>query len=198
MRSHKTPSKKTLPEAVNDAKYLYKTVELWTCDEHRIGLIPRLRRIWAPKGQRPIVKVQTQYEWLYLYAFVRPQTGDTIWYILPEVSTVAFQAVLDNFANARAASETPHILLVLDQAPWHMSKDLRLPIGLEFLPTPPYSPELQPAEHLWELSDEPLVNRSFDTLDQLQDILSKQCVSLIQQPERIKALTLFHWWPIIV
>lgn len=198
MRSHKTPSKKTLPEAVTAAQYLYKTVELWTCDEHRIGLIPRLRRIWAPKGQRPIVKVQTQYEWLYLYAFVRPQTGDTIWYILPEVSTVAFQAVLDNFAKARAASDTLHVLLVLDQAPWHMSKDLRLPPGLETLPLPPYSPELQPAEHLWELSDEPLVNRSFDNLDQLQDILSKQCVSLIQQPERIKPLTLFHWWPIIL
>jgi transposase len=197
MRWSKTSSKKTLPEAVNDAKYLYKTVELWTCDEHRVGLIPRLKRIWAPQGQRPIVKVQTHYEWLYLYAFVRPQTGESVWYILPEVSTVAFQAVLDNFAKARSASQDTHLLLVLDQAPWHMSKELVLPSGLETLPLPPYSPELQPAEHLWELSDEPLVNRSFDHLDQLQDILSKQCVSLIQQHERIKALTLFHWWPII-
>jgi hypothetical protein len=197
MRSPKKFSKKTLPEAVHDAKCLYKTVELWTWDEHRVGLIPRLRRIWAPKGQRPIVKVQTQYEWLYLYAFVRPQTGETVWYILPEVSTVAFQALLDNFAKARAVSEEAHLLLVLDQAPWHISKELVLPTGLETLPLPPYSPELQPAEHLWELSDEPIVNRSFDTLDQLQNTLSQQWVALIQQSQRIKAHTLFHWWPII-
>lgn len=198
MRWRKTCSKKTLPEAVSDAQYLYKTVELWTCDEHRIGLIPRLKRIWAPKGKRPIVKVQTKYEWLYLFAFVRPQTGETIWYILPECHTVAFQIVLDHFAKARAASEDKHILLVLDQAPWHMSKALNLPTGLETIPLPPYSPELQPAEQLWQLSDETLVNRSFQTLDQLQDSLSEQCVRLIHQPERIKNLTLFHWWPLIL
>jgi DDE superfamily endonuclease len=191
-------SKKTLPQAVEDAKYLYKMVELWTCDEHRIGLIPRLKRIWAPKGQRPIVTVQTKYEWLYLFAFVRPQTGETIWYILPECTTAAFQVVLDNFAKARAASEDTHILLVHDQAPWHMTQKLVLPTGLESVPLPPYSPELQPAERLWELSDETIVNHSFLDLDSLQRTLSKQCVALIQQPHRIKALTLFHWWPIIL
>jgi DDE superfamily endonuclease len=197
MKVLRTSSKKTLPEAVEDAKHLYKSVELWTCDEHRVGLIPRLKRIWAPKGERPIVKVQTQYEWLYLFAFVRPQTGETIWYILPECNTQAFQIVLDNFAKDRAASEDNHILLVLDQAPWHTSKDLQLPNGLETIPLPPYSPELQPAEHLWHLSDETIVNHSFTTLDQLQDSLAAQCLRLIQQPQRIKDLCLFHWWPLV-
>ena len=182
---------------MSDAQYLYKTVELWSCDEHRIGLIPRLKRIWAPKGNRPLVKVQTQYEWLYLFAFVRPQTGETIWYILPECTTEAFQIVLDNFAKDRSTSEDKHLLLVLDQAPWHTSKDLNLPTGLETLLLPPYSPELQPAEHLWHLSDETIVNRSFHTLDQLQNSLDQQCVRLTHQPQRIKDLCLFHWWPVI-
>jgi DDE superfamily endonuclease len=197
MRLLRNASKKTLPQAVEDATYLYKTVELWTCDEHRVGLIPRLKRIWAPKGQRPIVKVQTQYEWLYLFAFVRPQTGETVWYILPECNTRAFQRVLDNFAKDRAASEDNHVLLVLDQAPWHTSKDLTLPTGLETLLLPPYSPELQPAELLWNLSDDTIVNRSFQNLDQLQETLSEQCVRLIHQPQRIKDLCLFHWWPLV-
>ena len=197
MRWPKTASKKTLPQAVEDAKYLYKTVELWSCDEHRVGLIPRLKRSWAPKGQRPIVKVQSQYEWLYLFAFVQPQTGETVWYILPECNTDAFQLVLDSFAKARATSDDHHVLLVLDQAPWHMSKNLTLPLGLEPIPLPPYSPELQPAEHLWELSDETLVNHSFQNLDQLQKSLDEQCVRLIHQPQRIKNLCLFHWWPLV-
>lgn len=163
-----------------------------------MGLLPCLRRIWAPKGERPIVKVNPTYEWLYLYAFVQPQTGKTIWYILPELNTVAFQIVLANFAKAVAASADKHILLMLDQAPWHTAKALELPQGIERVLQPAYSPELQPAERLWLLSDETLINQSFTSLDALQQVLCDQCVSLMDQPERVKAHTLYHWWPLIV
>jgi hypothetical protein len=196
MRLLKKSSKKTLPEAVRDAQYCYKQVELWVCDEHRIGLIPCLRRIWAPKGERPIIKVQTKYEWLYLYAFVQPQTGKTLWYILPELSTQAFQIVLKHFTKTLKTSSPKHILLVLDQAPWHKAQRV-LPKGLELIFQPPYSPELQPSEHLWQLSDEPLYNTSSHKLDLLQTTPSEQCERLMKQPDRVKALTLFHWWPVI-
>ena len=140
MKLSRNPSKK-LPEIVKEAQSLYPEVELWACDEHRIGLIPSLRRIWAPKGERPVVTIHPRYEWLYLYAFVQPQTGKTIWAILPEVNTQVFQLVLEHFAKTVAASDNKHILLVLDQAPWHTA--LRtLPQGLEFLFQPSYSPEL--------------------------------------------------------
>jgi DDE superfamily endonuclease len=142
--------------------------------------------------------VQSKYEWLYLYAFVQPQTGKTIWYILPELTTVAFQIVLDNFAKAVAASSHKRILLMLDQAPWHTAKALEFPQGMELVLQPAYSPELQPAERLWLLSDETLYNQFFPSLDHLQDTLAKQCVLLMAQPERVKAHTLFHWWPIIL
>ena len=54
-------------------------------DEHRLGLKPIGRRIWALKGQRPVAKVQHRYKWLYLYAFANPQTGQSVFYILPGV-----------------------------------------------------------------------------------------------------------------
>ena len=47
-------------------------VEVWSFDEHRLGLKPILRRVWAPIGQRPIASVYPRYEWLYLYGFVHP------------------------------------------------------------------------------------------------------------------------------
>lgn len=183
---------------VAETRTIYPEVELWTCDEHRLGLLPCLRRVWAPKGERPIVKVQHTYEWLYLYAFVQPQTGKTIWYILPELNTIAFQLVLNNFAKAVSASTDKHILLMLDQAPWHTAKALELPEGIEPVLQPAYSPELQPAERLWLLSAETLCNQSFPSLDQLQDTRSKQCALLIEHPQRVKAHTLYHWWPIIL
>lgn len=50
-----------------------------------------------------------------------------------------------------------------------------LPEGIHLVLLPPYSPELQPAERSWELTDEPSVNRSFDTLDKLGAVLVQGC-----------------------
>ena len=163
-------------------------------DEHRIGLKPVLRSIWAPTGQRPTIMTYPRYEWLYLYAFVQPQTGRTIWYILPEMNLRAFQIVLNNFASSLEA-QNKHILLVMDKASWHTSPKLVLPQNVEAVLQPSYSPQLQPAEHLWLLSDELIANRCPDDLDDLEERLSSQCVRLMQDPERVKAHTLFHWWP---
>lgn len=143
--------------------------------------------------------MQDKYEWLYLYAFVRPQTGQTWWYILPELSTTALSLVLGDFARTVLANQNHQVLLQMDNAPWHVSKHLRVPDGIRTITQPPYSPELQPAERLWQLTDQPLKNHSFDTLDQLQAVLEARCVEL-QSPhylQKIKDLTLFHWWPLI-
>jgi len=51
--------------------YPIAKVELWSEDEHRLGLKPTIRKVWSPIGQRPIVKVHQRYEWTYLYAFAR-------------------------------------------------------------------------------------------------------------------------------
>ena len=162
-------------------------------DEHRLGLQPILSKVWAPRGQRPIISVYPRYEWLYLYAFVQPQSGRTVWYLLPALNKAAFNTVLKDFAATIAASATKHILIVMDQAPWHSSDTL--PIGVEAVYQPAYSPELQPAEHRWRLSDEPIKNRCFDSLETLEQVLTQQCVKLMADPERIKAHTLFYWWP---
>lgn len=154
-----------------------------------------LRKLWAPTGQRPLVTIHPRYEWLYLYAFLRPETGQTLWYILPEMNTRTFQIVLDNFAVSVAASDKKHILLVMDNAPWHTSAKLLTPQAVEVIHQPGYSPELQPAEHLWQLSDELVVNRCPKDLNELEHRLSLQCERLIHDPERVKAHTLFHWWP---
>jgi hypothetical protein len=45
--------------------------------------------------------------------------------------------------------------------------------------------------------DEPIANRSFETLDELEDVLFDRCQSLLQQQELIQGLTGFHWWTTI-
>ena len=63
-------------------------------DEHRIGLQPVSRRIWVEQGSQPVAIVNWKREWLWLYAFVQPQTGETYWWILPYVNTKLFSRVL--------------------------------------------------------------------------------------------------------
>lgn len=82
----------------------------------------------------------------------------------------------------------------MDGAGWHRSHKVEIPEGIHFEFLPPYSPELQPSERLWSLSDEPLVNRTFETLDELEETLARRYITLSAMPEVIREHTLFHWW----
>lgn len=171
------------------------SVTLWAEDEHRLGLFPVVRRVWAPKGQRPIAAVERHYQWLYVYGFVRPSTGQSWWCLLPTVNTRAFALALATFARDEGIDATHRAVVLLDQAGWHVSHDLRVPDGIDLVWLPSYSPELQPAERLWSLVDEPIVNHVFPNLDALETVLVERCRTLEADPQRLKAHTGYHWWP---
>jgi hypothetical protein len=89
-------------------KYPTAKVELWCEDEHRLGLKPIIRKVWSPIGERPLVEVHQRYEWTYLYAFVRPKSGEVHWLILPTVNARVFSLALEHFARLRQASGGRH------------------------------------------------------------------------------------------
>jgi len=67
-----------------------------------------------------------------------------------------------------------------------------VPEGLHLELLPPYAPELQPAERLWTLTDEAVVNRHFATLDALQAAQAQHWLRLSEQRGRVQAQTQFH------
>src|SRR5262249_57385810 len=73
-------------------------VEVWAMDEHRIGLKPLLRRVWAPVGQRPVALVRHRFRWRYLVSFVHPASGRTVWPLTSRVSIPGFQIELTALA----------------------------------------------------------------------------------------------------
>jgi transposase len=158
-------------------------------------LLPVVRRVWAPKGQRPIAQVRRQYQWLYVYGFIRPRTGQSWWCLLPTVTTEAFALALAAFARDEGIDATHRAILVIDQAGWHSSGALVVPEGIELVLLPAASPELQPAERLWALVDEPVANRAFPDLAGLETVLVARCRTLEADPQRLKAHTRFHCWP---
>jgi transposase len=108
-------------------------------------------------------------------------------FVCSTVDTDLLSAVLAAFGQAVGAGQDKLVVLVLDQAGWHVSGRLVVPDGivLEFLPS--YTPELQPAERLWPLTDEAVANRHL--------ALSARCRTLAAMPEIIQAETRFGWWP---
>ncbi|WP_284247362.1 IS630 family transposase [Methylobacterium haplocladii] len=194
-RAGRLQKKRAETLAEEEARRPGRPVALFCTDEHRIGLKPVGRRVWGPRGQRPIALGHHRYEWLYVTAFVAPVTGESHWYVGNGVSKPLFEGLLAAFAREAGAGPQRAVILLLDGAGWHTESGLRIPEGLRLVYLPPYTPELQPAERLWRLVDEPIVNRHFDTLAEIQDRVEQRCRRLEAQPDTLRANTLFHWWP---
>jgi hypothetical protein len=170
-----------------------KKVEIWAQDEARLGLQPIIRRTWSPKGKRPIAKQTRKYQWVYPYAFVHPLTGKSFWLILPTVNTPLMNMALKEFSQFVDSKQEKKILLLMDNAGWHRSKELEIPENIQIFPLPPYTPELQPVECSWPLLREPIANKYFDNLDNLEDVIAKRCAWLNKNPETVRGAVGFSW-----
>lgn len=138
-------------------------------DEGRFGLQSSLCRTWAKKGSKCTVKVRQSYQNFYAYSAVGPKTGENFSLLLPFVNTEMMQIYLDEFNQVLGDKE---IILIMDQAGWHKSKDLVVPKNVEIWFLPPYSPELNPVERLWKLiKRNTLHNRLYDSLKQLENVV---------------------------
>jgi transposase len=116
-------------------------------DEARFGRMNRIRPCWAPLGTRPAVAAQLIREYIYLYGAVSPKDGTYVYLIMPTSNTASFQAFLHVLARRFSRQD---ILLVVDGAPNHRCGALVVPRNIRLLYLPPYSPELNPKENLWD------------------------------------------------
>ena len=166
-----------------------------------MGLLPVHRRVWAKQGERPIVPVCPAYKWLYGFSFVRPQTGETYWLLMPSVSILLMPSVsievmniaLAEFARDMNPEGEKQIILLLDRAGFHTGKGLEVPQGIELFYLPPWTPELQPAERLWPLLREAIANKVWTTLCALEDAVEKRCQWFSKNRKKVQAHVGFQW-----
>ena len=147
-------------------------------DEARFGRMNRIRPCWAPVSVRPEVAAQLVREYIYLYGAVSPKDGTCVYLIMPTSNTASFQAFLDVLARKFARQD---ILLVLDGAPNHRSSELVLPDNITLLYLPPYSPELNSKENLWdEIREKIFKNYALKSMDAVRAKL-KQAILYIER-----------------
>ena len=159
-------------------------------DEARVGQKGRNGHRWWLRGERPRGLCDGRYDWAYVYAAVRPATGEDVCLIMPEVSTGAMSTFLAAFAQALPAGQ--HAVLMLDRAGWHGAKALVVPPTITLVPLPPYSPELNPVERVWlYLRERFLSHRLLDGYDAIVEACCQAWNALT--PERLRSLTLQPW-----
>ena len=141
-------------------------VKVWMMDEARFGLHTQLRRVWTRRGQRPVVARQIKYEWDYLYGALAVTGGEAHFAHVPGVSLDWDEGYLRDLAASDA--EAVHVI-IRDQAGFHLRDGhARLPARVRIIDLPPYTPELNPCEQLWDIVKDDIANRIYATVTALR------------------------------
>ena len=160
-------------------------------DEARFGRMNRPRPCWAPIGVRPEVAAQLIREYIYLYGAVCPKDGKCVYLIMPASDTACFQVYLDVLSRKYRRQ---HILLVLDGAPNHQCGLLAVPDNISLLFLPPYSPELNPKENLWdEIREKIFKNLVLKSMNAVRAKLREAVFYIERNPELVKSITTFPY-----
>src|SRR5215207_8385560 len=192
---------KKLPALIREAADRHpeaERVELWFEDEARIGQKGRTTHLWYQRGVRPRGVRQQGFSSAHLFGAVCPERGVGVALVLPAVSTAAMGVFLAELARAVPAGT--HAVLVLDGAGWHVSEDLAVPANLTLVHPPPYSPELNPVERVWEfLRDRWLSHRVLaGGYEAVVDAACAAWNALLAEPGRLRSLTSYPWLPMSV
>jgi hypothetical protein len=128
-----------------------------------------------------------------VFGFAHPATGRNRTLILPKANTDTMGQALADFAGWADPTGAKVLVVIVDNAGWHIAGKLAVPHNVVIHRLPSCTPELQPAEPLWPLVREGLANKTFPTLAALQGPLSRRCRWLADQPEVVKGAVGFHW-----
>jgi len=160
-------------------------------DEGRFGRINDRRRCWAPLPLRPVVGTQIVREYVYAFVALCPFDGRIASLILPWSDTTTMSLFLEHTSQQ---FPDEFCIVILDGAGWHHADALRIPSNISLIFLPPYSPELNPVEHVWKhLREHDFRNDAMASLDEVEDRLMKGIRSLIKDPEVVRSMALFSW-----
>jgi hypothetical protein len=160
-------------------------------DEARFGRISDTRRCWCPRPVRPMSLAMVTQEYTYAYAAVSVTDGALDTLIMPHVNSVCMQIFLDEISSRHPEDR---IVMILDGAGWHKAGTLKIPENMRLVSLPPYSPELNPVEHLWdELREKSFGNLVFNNLDALEDHLEASLRMMERDIPRVHSIVAWPW-----
>jgi transposase len=186
--------KKDFPDIVTKVqeKVDNKKIEVWWQDEMRVGQQGSLSRMWAETGTRPRAIRQQQYLSTYIFGAACPDKDKSCALILPRVDTDMMQLHL--YEISKQIDEDYHAIILMDRASCHTTEKLILPPNLNIVPLPPYSPELNPMEQLWQqLRKLKLSNACYQNYDGIVDACVEAWNMFVSEEDNVKKLCSRDW-----
>jgi hypothetical protein len=165
-----------------------KPIEIWWQDEARIGQQGTLTRIWAERGSRPRQPRDQRYTWAYIFGAICPARGIGAAWVVPKADAWSMTLHLEEIS--KQVDPKAHAIVVLDGAGWHQTGGrLRVPQNISLLHLPPYSPELNPQENVWQyLRQNYLANRVYENYDEIVEASCKAWRCLMDLPDTIRSI----------
>jgi hypothetical protein len=160
-------------------------------DEGRFGRISDVRRCWAPPGVRPRVAHQQVREYVNALVAVSPFDGQLSTLLARDLDAGVMSAFLE-----LTAAQFPQdlCLMVMDGAGYHIAHALVVPPSVRLTFLPPYSPELNPVESIWDyLRENYTGNRLFASLGGVERRLCTAFSELRDDPMTVQSIALFSW-----
>lgn len=149
----------------------------------RLGLQGRVRKVWASRGVKVVQKVQFVFEWVYLVLGVNPRTGHLQWSWIASMRQEHLVPALHHWKVDG---------VIWDRASSHRGKQTAaLPLKRIF--QPPYSPELNPAERVFEELRREVEGLLYPTLLAKQQVVEHMLQDLAADPARVKRLVGWDW-----
>ena len=165
-----------------------RPIRYWSSDESRVGLLSVQRRKLTGCGVKPVGTTQWRFRYRWLYGVVDPRQGDSFVLEFSRLDSHCFERFLEEFS--RQYPDELHVIQV-DNAGAHRAHHVDIPDNVVLLYQPPYCPEVNPIERLWEQMKQDFAWQQYAELSELQEALSDWVKGLSKA--MVKSLTGWHW-----
>jgi len=123
------------------------------------------------KGVKPIAVSWQEFESTWLFGAFSPINGKRLLIEADRCDSDFFQIFLDELSKT---DNDELMLIMLDNASFHKTKKLKIPNNIALIYIPPYSPELNPAEKIWQRFKRAFTNIPFTTMEGISNFLTEQ------------------------
>ena len=170
---------KKAQQFINQKKEEHKSLEIWFQDEARFGQKGISNRIWTVEGVRDQLPRQDGFKSSYIIGAVNPNSGQKFSILFDGLDSRVMNEFLSGLSKEIKTHR--HIILFVDGASWHSAEDLIVPTNITLYFFPPYSPELNPIERLWNyLKSNYLSRKIFADMEDIFDIGSQAWLALTE------------------
>ncbi len=160
------------------------SVNLYFQDESRFGLLSHIGRCITARGVRPVIHYQHRFSTTYLYGSYSPIDGDSFVWEINGTTSEIFEKYIQAFSKHKPDE---YKIIIIDNARFHTTNKVKIPDNIFLLNIPPYSPELNPCEQIWQYLKNRYKNQLFHDMMHLRKWLWDMVEAM--KPETIKSIT---------